>query len=169
MGASWGWWLWLLMVAYCYSIVMLIYCCSQACPPLPPSRILVLHEPADDVEEREHVVLPHVSITVRAAATKILDVVEGLEVEPFVPQLRHVRGRLDVRRVHKRAALLPRARLNLADVQTQPLIAARVETPGFAILPSVPLIQLDPRLLRDPATPESKCIWAVAQRRDARR
>ena len=22
MGASWGWWLWLLMVAYCYSIVM---------------------------------------------------------------------------------------------------------------------------------------------------
>ena len=104
--------------------------------------------------------LPHVSVAVRAATSKILDVVEGLEVEPFVPQLRHVRGRLDVRRVHKRAALLPsRAHMNLADVQTQPLIAARVETPGFAILPSVPLIQLEPRLLRDPATPESKCIW----------
>ena len=77
MGASWGWWLWLLMVAYCYSIVMLIYCCSQACPPLPPSGILVLHEPADDVEEREHVVLPHVSVAVRAATSKILDVVEA--------------------------------------------------------------------------------------------
>ena len=52
--------------------LLLLYCYSQALiPPPPPSGILGHHELADDVEEREHVVLPHVSVTVRAATSKI--------------------------------------------------------------------------------------------------
>ena len=97
-----------------------------------PCPVLRGHEAANAVEKVEHVEAAHVAITIGAARAKILDFVEGLDVEVFVlNHLLHLGVRLDMARVHQRPPLA-----NSAGVDV--IVQCALDSSAFERDPGVP-------------------------------